>query len=74
MGRVQVTTVGLLKASVPAGTTVESGQTVAQVVRMLGLGAGEGIIPLVNGRLASWDTMLADGDRLELVQSVGGGE
>jgi sulfur carrier protein ThiS len=73
MGKVKVITVGLLKAHVPEETTVAAGQTVAQAVEMLGLHTGEGIVPLVNGRLAFWDTLLRDGDRLELVQSVSGG-
>ena len=73
MGKVQVTAVGLLRASVPEGTQVESGQTVAQAVAALGLSTGEGIIPLVNGALVSCGRLLEDGDRLDLVQSVGGG-
>jgi len=73
MGRVEVTTVGLLRARLPKGSAVEPGQTVAQAVQTLGLGIGEGLVPLVNGRLASWSDLLKDGDKLELVQSVGGG-
>ncbi|HNS52742.1 MAG TPA: MoaD/ThiS family protein [Anaerolineae bacterium] len=73
MEKVQVTAVGLLRATLPGKTAVEPGQTVAQVVSALGLTTGEGIIPLVNGALASWSTLLHEGDRLELVQSVGGG-
>lgn len=73
MGKIQVTVVGLLSATVPEGTAVEPGQTVAQALAALGLTTGEGIIPLVNGVLASWSRLLHDGDRLELVQSVGGG-
>jgi sulfur carrier protein ThiS len=73
VGRVAVSAVGLLKSHVAKGMTVAAGQTVAQAVEGLGLATGEGIVPLVNGRLARWDTLLADGDRLELVQSVGGG-
>ena len=73
MGQVRVTTVGLLRASLPEGAVVEPGQTVAQALAALGLATGEAIIPLVNGALASGSTLLRDGDRLELVQSVGGG-
>ncbi len=74
MGYVEVTTLGLLHGRLPGGgIIVESGQTVAHVIRALGLGVDEGLVPLVNGRLASWSTMLEDGDHLELVQSVGGG-
>jgi sulfur carrier protein ThiS len=73
MGTVQVITIGTLKDSSHGRATVEPGQTVAQVIGILGLGAGQGIVALVNGRLASHSTLLADGDRLELVQSVGGG-
>jgi sulfur carrier protein ThiS len=73
MGQVRVTTVGLLRAALPGGTVVEPGQTVSQVVASLGLATNEGIIPVVNGALASWSTLLRDGDQLELVQSVGGG-
>ncbi len=74
MGRVFVTTMGLLRPHLPEGGMVmEPGQTVAEVIQALGLVAGEGVVALVNGRLASWSTMLEDGDHLELVQSVGGG-
>jgi len=73
MGKVKVTAVGLLWASLPEEAVVEGGQTVAQAMVALGLTQGEGIIPLVNGALASESTLLRDGDRLELVQSVGGG-
>ena len=73
MGKVQVTAVGLLRANVSEGTQVESGKTVAQAVAALGLSTGEGIVPLVNGALASWGRLLKDGDRLDLVQSVSGG-
>lgn len=73
MGKVQITTVGLLRTALPEGTEVEPGQTVAQALASLGLTAGEGIVPLVNGVLAPWSTLLHEGDRLDLVQSVGGG-
>jgi sulfur carrier protein ThiS len=73
MGQVRVTTMGLLRATLPEGIVVESGQTVAQAVAALGFGSNEGIIPLVNGVLAAWSTVLRDGDWLDLVQSVGGG-
>jgi len=70
---VAVTTLGLLRGRRPEASSVEAGQTVAQAIQALGLGIGEGIVPLVNGHLASWSDLLQDGDRLELVQSVGGG-
>jgi sulfur carrier protein ThiS len=74
MGCVEVTTLGLLRARLPEGCSVEADQTVAQAIQALGLDLGEGLVPLVNGRLASWGDLLRDGDRLELVQSVGGGD
>lgn len=56
-----------------ASAAVEGARTVAEAVGMLRLSLRMVVIILVNGRLAGWETMLQDGDVIELLPAVGGG-
>lgn len=59
-----------------AGATtcaVDGARTVAEAVGLARLSLRTGVIILVNGRLASWETTLQDGDVIELLPAVGGG-
>ncbi|MGE5603089.1 MAG: MoaD/ThiS family protein [Nitrososphaerales archaeon] len=47
--------------------------TVGQAVRLLPLTRSTGLIILVNGKLAQWDTALREGDLIELIPVLGGG-
>lgn len=58
-----------------AGLAAEAlpGETVAGLVRRLGLAAGDIKVIMVNGRKAGPETELKDGDRVGLFPPVGGG-
>jgi molybdopterin converting factor small subunit len=47
--------------------------TVGEAARLLPLTRSTGLMILVNGKLAQWDTALRDGDEVELVPALGGG-
>lgn len=75
MGNVELTLVGLLKKYGPSESslTVESGQTVMEVIRNLGLDPDLVAIVMVNGRQRFKSYRLQDGDNVKLVPMVGGG-
>lgn len=56
-----------------ASLTVDGARTVAEAVGMLRLPLRTAVIILVNGRLASWETPLRDGDLVELLPALSGG-
>ncbi len=64
---------GSLKERIPPGTTVPTARTVGEVVAQLPLPRDMGLVMMVNGRLAHWNTELKDGDTLQLAPVVGGG-
>lgn len=47
--------------------------TVGDAARLLALNHSTGLMILVNGKLAQWDTVLSDGDVVELIPALGGG-
>jgi sulfur carrier protein ThiS len=48
-------------------------RTVGEAVSQLDLPQSMGLVMLVNGRLAHWQTELQDGDVLQLLPVIGGG-
>jgi sulfur carrier protein ThiS len=72
---VELTLVGLLKRYGPARASlvVESGQTVRDVIREIGLDPDLVAIVMVNGRQKSKSHPLEPGDRVKLLPMVGGG-
>jgi sulfur carrier protein ThiS len=72
---VDLTLVGLLRKYGPAhaSLTVKRGQTVADVIRELGLDPDLVAIVMVNGRQRSKADGLDPGDNVKLVPMVGGG-
>ena len=74
-GSVEVRLVGLLKKYGPeqASVGIEPGQTVADVVRELGVDPDLVAIVMVNGRQKSKSDRLEPGDELKLLPMVGGG-
>ena len=64
---------GSLKERIPPGTTVANARTVGEVVSQLPVPQDVGLVMIVNGRLAHWNTELKDGDVLQLAPVVGGG-
>ncbi len=47
--------------------------TVGEAAQRLPLTRSTGLMILVNGRLAQWDTGLCEGDVVELIPALGGG-
>ena len=72
---VELTLVGLLRNYGPpqASLAVETGQTVSDVIRELGLNPDLVAIVMVNGRQESKDHRLQPGDEVKLLPLVGGG-
>ena len=73
MNDVRVTAFGMLKDYLSEETTVAPGQTVGEAIERLQLGTKEAIVAVVNGQVVGWNHLLKPGDRLELVQGIGGG-
>ena len=73
MNDVRVTAFGMLKEYLSEETTAASGQTVGEAIERLQLGTKEAIVAVVNGQVVGWNHLLKPGDRLELVQGIGGG-
>ena len=71
---VTIEAAGSLKRHVAPGTTVQNAQTVGQAIEQLGLPDVGEMMLLVNGRMAYWQTELADGDTLKLVPAISGGQ
>lgn len=63
-----------LRAHVPAAATVEDVRTVGEALERLDLAHLEGVTFLVNGRSAFWGTELHDGDTLQLLTAMAGGQ
>ena len=72
---VELTLVGLLRNYGPHHTSlaVETGQTVSDVIRELGLDPDLVAIVMINGRQGSKDHPLQPGDKVKLLPLVGGG-
>ena len=64
---------GLIKRFVTPDTVLEDARTVGEAVTQLSLPEDIGLVMLVNGRTANWDTVLADGDILQLIPVISGG-
>jgi molybdopterin converting factor small subunit len=63
----------LAEDMLPAGQVQLEAQTVGEAAQAAGLARRTGLVILVNGRLADWQTRLADGDVVEFVPALGGG-
>lgn len=72
---VELTLVGLLRNYGPprASLPVETGQTVSDVIRELGLDPDLVAIVMINGRQGSKSHRLQSGDKVKLLPLVGGG-
>ena len=64
---------GLRKPELPAVVRLEDVATVGDAVSRLTLARHQGLVILVNGRLAGWPTALHDGDVVRLLPALGGG-
>lgn len=65
---------GNLKQHIAPGTTVHNVRTVGEAVTQLNLPETGELMLLVNGRLAYWHTELKDGDILQLMPAISGGQ
>jgi sulfur carrier protein ThiS len=70
---VTVQATGTLRQRIPPGTAVDAA-TVGDALAQLDLPESEEVLILVNNRIARWDTALADGDVLQLVLGISGGD
>jgi len=70
---ITVEAVGGLKRYIASGTTVQNARTVGEAIEQLNLPDVGELMLLVNGRMAYWQTELADGDSLKLVPAISGG-
>ncbi len=62
----------------PKGTsspvlTLDGPCTLGDAIKTLPLARSTGLMILVNGKLAQWDSALQDGDEVELIPALGGG-
>jgi molybdopterin converting factor small subunit len=57
----------------PSERVVLEASSVAEAAEAAGLARRTGLVILVNGRLAEWQTPLADGDTVEFMPALGGG-
>ena len=64
---------GSLKHHIAPGTTVHDVHTVGEAMAQLTLPDVGELMLLVNGRMAYWQTALADGDTLKLIPAISGG-
>ena len=64
---------GLLSGEASPVLALNSPCTVGEAAGLLPLTRSTGLMILVNGKLAQWDTALKDGDLVELIPALGGG-
>lgn len=64
---------GRLKNQIAPGTTLDGVHSVGEAIEKLALIDAEGVIMMVNERVAHWHTELQDGDELQLIPVIGGG-
>ena len=64
---------GSLKRFIAPDTVLEDMHTVGEAVEQLSLPEEIGLVMMVNGRTAHWDTVLTDGDTLQLIPVISGG-
>jgi molybdopterin converting factor small subunit len=70
---VSIQATGSLRSRIPTGTTIENVTTVGEAILRAGVPESEGLAILVNGRLADWNTVLADNDTIQLIPALAGG-
>ena len=73
MTSVEVRYLGASEGQLAGRFETSPGQTINEVVDALGISASDALVPMVNGEVASWDYRLQEGDRLHLIQVIGGG-
>ena len=64
---------GSIKRFVAPDSVLEHAQTVGEAIEQLDLPDNIGVVMMVNGRIAHWNTSLADGDVLQLIPTIAGG-
>ncbi len=71
--RVTIQAEGLLAGEPSPDLVLDGPSTVGEAARLLPLTRSTGLMILVNGKLAQWETVLHDGDVVELIPALGGG-
>ncbi len=64
---------GSLKERIAPDLTLDGVRSVGEAVARLSLPEDMGLVIIVNGKLAQWQTELHDGDVLQLAPVIGGG-
>lgn len=70
---VHIRVAGSLKERVAPDLTLEDVHSVGEAVAQLSLPEDIGLVIIVNGKLAQWQTELHDDDVLQLAPVIGGG-
>lgn len=70
---ITVRVAGSLKERIATDLKLEGVHTVGEAVAQLSLPEDVGLVIIVNGKLARWQTELHDGDVLQLAPVIGGG-
>jgi molybdopterin converting factor small subunit len=65
--------IGSLKRFIAPDTVLDNVHTIGEAVAQLSLPEDMGLVMLVNGRTTNWNTVLADGDILQLIPVISGG-
>lgn len=65
---------GSLRSHILPQTAFEDVETVGEALQRLHLPPDIAVIMMVNGRIAHWTTRLNDGDAIQLLPTIGGGE
>ncbi len=71
--RVTIEAEGLLLGEPCSVLIMDAPCTAGQAAGLLPLTRSTGLMILVNGKVARWETLLEDGDVVELIPALGGG-
>jgi molybdopterin converting factor small subunit len=71
--RVTIQAEDLLPGEASRVLTLAGPCTIGEAVKELALSRSTGLMILLNGRIARWESPLQDGDEVELIPALGGG-
>ena len=64
---------GSIKRFIAPDSVLENADTVGEAMEKIDLPDNIGVVMMVNGRIAHWNTPLTDGDILQLIPTIAGG-
>jgi molybdopterin converting factor small subunit len=71
--RVTIHAEDLLSGEASPVLTLDVPCTIGEAVKQLPLSRSTGLMIVLNGRIAQWDSQLQDGDEVELIPALSGG-